>query len=156
MGFDYFKAPRSLFAVREGERRIRRSYPMELLEGASEWLVPERKMANHNILSEVFPFGGPLSIWGEFTLMSSCFDGCRWAEDSRTGPQTRIKKRWKPENSPGAGRNLSFTFFVSEASVGVEARGSQWNSKLSSAGERWTVRERHGSPCGSAFRSPLR
>ena len=51
--------------------------------------------------------------------MSSCFDGCRWSEDSRIGPQTRIKKRWKPENSPGAGRNLSFTFFGSEASVGV-------------------------------------
>ncbi len=47
MGFDYFKEPPSLFAVREGERRIRRPYPMELLEGASEWVVPERKMANH-------------------------------------------------------------------------------------------------------------
>ena len=86
---------------------------------------PKEKWQITKILSEVFLFGGPLNIWGEFTLMSSCFDGCRWAEDSRTGPQTRIKKRWKPENSPGAGHNLSFTFFVSEASVGVEARGSQ-------------------------------
>ena len=29
--------------------------------------------------------------------MSSCFDGCRRAEDSRTGPQTRIKN----DGSPG-------------------------------------------------------
>ena len=34
---------------------------MELLEGASEWPVPERKMANHKILREVFRSRGPLS-----------------------------------------------------------------------------------------------
>jgi hypothetical protein len=46
MGFDYFKEPRSLFPVR-CERRIRRWDHMKLLEGASEWAVPERKVANH-------------------------------------------------------------------------------------------------------------
>src|SRR6267143_3696704 len=124
MGFDYFKAPRSLFAVREGERRIRRSYSKELLEGASKWAGPRKQNGKSQRFSLRFSsLEGLLVYGGEFTLMSSCFDGCRWAEDSRTGPQTRIKKRWKPENPPGASRNLSFTFFVSEASVGVEARG---------------------------------
>jgi hypothetical protein len=33
MGFDSFKEPRSLLAARGAERRIRRSDPMELLEG---------------------------------------------------------------------------------------------------------------------------
>ncbi len=46
MGFDYFKE-RSLFAVRQGERRIRRSDPMELLEGASRvgWSPQEKLQA---------------------------------------------------------------------------------------------------------------
>ena len=54
MGFDYFKAPRSLFAVREGERRIRRSYSMELLEGASEWAGPRKKNGKSQIFSVRF------------------------------------------------------------------------------------------------------
>jgi hypothetical protein len=36
MGFDYFKEPRSLFAVREGARGMRRPDPIRLLEGAAE------------------------------------------------------------------------------------------------------------------------
>jgi hypothetical protein len=64
MGFDYFKEPRSLFAVREGERRLRRSDPMELLEGASEWAGRRRKSCKpQKIFVEVFRSGGPLSIW---------------------------------------------------------------------------------------------
>jgi hypothetical protein len=47
MGFDSFKEPRSLFAVREVERGMRRSDCMKLLEGASEWAGPPKKMANH-------------------------------------------------------------------------------------------------------------
>jgi hypothetical protein len=42
MGFDSFKEPRSLFAVREVERGMRRSDCMKLLEGASEWAGPEK------------------------------------------------------------------------------------------------------------------
>jgi hypothetical protein len=37
MGFDYFKERRSLFAVREGDRPMRRLDAMDLLEGVSEW-----------------------------------------------------------------------------------------------------------------------
>jgi hypothetical protein len=40
MGFDSFKERRSLFAGAGRWRRIRRSDPMELLEGASEWARP--------------------------------------------------------------------------------------------------------------------
>ena len=70
MGFDYFKVPRSLFAVRDGERRIPRSDPMKLLEGASEWTGPRRKSRKPpKIFVEVFLSGGPLSIWREFTLI---------------------------------------------------------------------------------------
>jgi hypothetical protein len=43
MGFHCFKERRSLFAAREGERRIRRPDPMELLEGDSEWAGAPRK-----------------------------------------------------------------------------------------------------------------
>jgi hypothetical protein len=64
MGFTYFKERRSLFAVREGDRRIRRSDAMELLEGASEWAGPRRKSCkSQEIFVEVFLTGGPLSIW---------------------------------------------------------------------------------------------
>jgi hypothetical protein len=43
MGFDYFKEPRSLFAVREGDRPMRRLDAMDLLEGVSEWAGPHWK-----------------------------------------------------------------------------------------------------------------
>jgi hypothetical protein len=63
MGFDYFKERRSLFAVREGERRIRRPDPMKLLEGASDWADPRRKSCKpQKIFVEVFLSGRPLSI----------------------------------------------------------------------------------------------
>jgi hypothetical protein len=42
---------------------------MELLEGASEWPVPEKKWQITTIFGEVFPSREPLSIWGEFTLI---------------------------------------------------------------------------------------
>jgi hypothetical protein len=63
MGFDYFKERRSLFAVREGERRIRRPDPMKLLEGASESSDPGRRGCKpQRIFVEVFLSGQPLSI----------------------------------------------------------------------------------------------
>jgi hypothetical protein len=66
MGFDCLKERRSLFAVREGERRIRRSDPMEMLEGGSEWAGSRRKSCKpQKILVEVFLTGRPLSICGE-------------------------------------------------------------------------------------------
>jgi hypothetical protein len=65
MGFDCLKERRSLFAVREGERRIRRSDPMEILEG-SEWAGSRRESYKlQKILVEVFLTGRPLSIWRE-------------------------------------------------------------------------------------------
>ena len=64
MGFVYFKEPRSLFSVREGDRPIRRSDLMKLLEGASEWAGPRRKSCKpQKVFVEVFLAGGPLSIW---------------------------------------------------------------------------------------------
>ena len=36
----------------------------------------------------------------------------------------------------GAGRDLPFTFFVSEASVVIEGRRSEWDSKAFSGAER--------------------
>jgi hypothetical protein len=59
MGFDYFKGHRALFAVREGERRIRRSGPMKTLAGASEWAGPRRKSCKpQKIFVEVFLLEG--------------------------------------------------------------------------------------------------
>jgi hypothetical protein len=54
MGFDSFKEPRSLFAVREVEWGMRRSDCMKLLEGASEWAGPRKKWQITKILVEVF------------------------------------------------------------------------------------------------------
>jgi hypothetical protein len=47
MGFDSFREPRSLFAVREGERGMRRSDCMKPLDGTSKRAGPRKKMANH-------------------------------------------------------------------------------------------------------------
>jgi hypothetical protein len=138
MGFDYFKVPRSLFAVREGERRIPRSDPMKLLEGASEWTGPRRKSRKPpKIFVEVFLSGGPLSIWREFTLivpvglvkpflMLIRGERVEVASMYRGGPkipglvQKRGSKTMEARVLSDAGRNLSFTFFVSAASVVVE------------------------------------
>jgi hypothetical protein len=63
MGFDYFKERRSLFAVREGDRPIRRLDAIDLLEGVSEWAGPRRKNCKpQEIFVEVFLTGRLLSI----------------------------------------------------------------------------------------------
>jgi len=71
MGFDSFKEPRSLLAVREGERRIRRSDLMKLLEGAFEWAGPPVKVASHKRLSLRFSLlEASEYMGGEFKLIS--------------------------------------------------------------------------------------
>jgi hypothetical protein len=70
MGFDYFKELRSLFAVR-CERRMRRSDPMKLQEGASEWAGPRKKSGKSQRFSVRFsPLEGLLVYRGKFTLIS--------------------------------------------------------------------------------------
>jgi len=70
-GLDYLKEPRSLFAVREGERRIRRSDPMELLEGASEWARRRKENNKSQRFSVRFSFLERLLVYRrKFTLIS--------------------------------------------------------------------------------------
>jgi hypothetical protein len=62
-GFDYLKEPRSRFAVREGERRIRRSDPLGTAGGSLRvgW-SPKEKWQITKILREDFLSRGPLSV----------------------------------------------------------------------------------------------
>jgi hypothetical protein len=63
MGFDYFEERLSLFAVREGDRRMRRLDAMDMLERVSEWTGPRWKNCKpQEIVVEVFLTGRPLSI----------------------------------------------------------------------------------------------
>ena len=115
---------------------------MELLEGASERAGRRKKNCKSQRFSVRFSFLESLFVYrGEVHVdisrgpgevvsyansgraFGSCFDGCRRG-DPRTGPQTKIKNDGTRARS-GAGRNLSFTYFVSKASVVVEGRRSE-------------------------------
>jgi hypothetical protein len=108
---------------------------MELLEG--EWAGRRKENSKSQRFSVRFSFLERLLVYRrKFTLISpaglvksvpyansegafgSCFDGCR-REGPRAGQQTRIKSDGTRARS-GAGRDLSFTFFVSEVFFGVE------------------------------------
>jgi len=114
---------------------------MELLEGASEWAGRRKENSKSQGFSVRISSLEGLLVYREEVhvdisrrpgeavsdansegAFGSCFDGCR-REDPRTGPQRRIKSDGTRARS-GAGRDLSFTFFVSEVFFGVEGGGS--------------------------------
>jgi len=114
---------------------------MELLEGASEWAGRRKENSKSQRFSVRFSFLERLLVYRrKFTLISpaglvkpfrtqirrerlevASMDA--GVEDPRIGPQTRIKSDGTRARS-GAGRDLSFTFFVSEVFFGVAGGGS--------------------------------
>ena len=114
-----------------------------MLEGVSEWAVSVKKVASPKRFSVRFSFLEGLLVYaGEFTLISPVGvvkpfltliggEHLEIASMDSGGPknpllvQKRGSRTTVVRARSGAGRNLRFTYFVSEASVVIEGRRSE-------------------------------